>query len=134
MEALIACPAGLVPSVGKYLLAADREETDAALGVVSFNAETTPHGFWEAAPIPPSWRPGTALDLTGPLGHGFDLPREVQRLGLAALGESMGRLMPLVRQAAIFLLPGFIRCQSIFQLVCNHKLIHIAFASGMIES
>jgi NAD(P)H-flavin reductase len=36
------------------------------------------------------------LDLLGPLGHGFVLPREVQRLGLVALGESISRLMPLV--------------------------------------
>ena len=36
----------------------------------------------------------------GPLGHGFDLPRNIQRLGLAALGETVSRLMPLMHQAA----------------------------------
>ena len=99
MEAFIACPAAMIPPAGKYLLASDPEDTEEALGTAVFNAETAAHGFWAAAPIPAVWRPGTTLDLIGPLGHGFDLPREVQRLGLAALGESMGRLMPLVRQA-----------------------------------
>jgi dihydroorotate dehydrogenase electron transfer subunit len=39
-----------------------------------------------------------SLDLVGPLGNGFELPREVQRLGLVALGDTISRLMPLVGQ------------------------------------
>jgi dihydroorotate dehydrogenase electron transfer subunit len=38
------------------------------------------------------------LDLVGPLGHGFELPREVHRLGLVALGVTVARLMPLIGQ------------------------------------
>ena len=54
--------------------------------------------FGQLHPIPLAWKPGTSLDLVGPLGHGFDLPREVQRLGLIALGDTISRLMPLVSQ------------------------------------
>ena len=39
------------------------------------------------------------MDLVGPLGQGFDLPGNIQRLGLVALGETVSRLMPLVYQA-----------------------------------
>jgi len=100
IEAFVACPAGTIPSAGQYLLASDLDDPEAALGVPLFVAENSMQGFWAAPPIPISWRPGTDLDLIGPFGHGFDLPRAVQRLGLIALGETSSRLMPLVQQAA----------------------------------
>jgi hypothetical protein len=95
-EALIACPVKAIPQAGQYLLASSRDDPDEALGVPLFLSEKSTHGFWSAPPIPAAWRPGMKLDLLGPLGHGFVLPREVQRLGLVALGESISRLMPLV--------------------------------------
>ena len=98
MEAFIACPDDVIPGAGQYLLAADLDDRQEVLGVTLFLAEKSIKGFWAAAPIPISWRPGTSLDLAGPLGHGFDLPREVQRLGLVALGTTVSRLMPLVGQ------------------------------------
>ena len=100
MEAYIACPAGAVPAAGQYMLASDLDNPEAVLGIPLFKAENAMQGFWAAPPIPVSWRPGMNLDLVGPLGHGFDLPREVRRLGLVALGETVSRLMPLVRQTA----------------------------------
>lgn len=100
MEAFIACPAGSVPHAGQYQLASDQDDPEAALGVPLFVAEKSMKGFWAAPPIPIAWRPGTNLDLVGPLGHGFDLPREVHRLGLVALGETVSRLIPLVQQIA----------------------------------
>jgi hypothetical protein len=33
----------------------------------------------------------------GPLGHGFDLPHNVQRLALVTLGETAQRLLPLAQ-------------------------------------
>jgi hypothetical protein len=98
MEAFIACSDDAVPQAGQYLLASDMHDPQAVLGVPLFLAEKSTHGFWAATPIPISWRPGTYLDLVGPLGHGFELPREVQRLGLVALGNTVSRLMPLVGQ------------------------------------
>jgi len=82
------------------MLASDLDNPEAVLGIPLFKAENAMQGFWAAPPIPVSWRPGMNLDLVGPLGHGFDLPREVRRLGLVALGETVSRLMPLVRQTA----------------------------------
>jgi hypothetical protein len=98
MEAFIACPDDAIPNAGQYLLASDINDPQEVLGVSLFLAEKAINGFWAATPIPNSWRPGTYLDLVGPLGHGFELPREVQRLGLVALGDTVSRLMPLVGQ------------------------------------
>ena len=51
------------------------------------------------AALPTGWQPGTQLNLRGPLGRGFDLPRGAHRVALAALGSSPGRLLPLVPAA-----------------------------------
>jgi Iron-sulfur cluster binding domain of dihydroorotate dehydrogenase B len=99
MGALIACTEATIPHAGQYLVAADLRDLEAPLGTPLFLEEHTPYGFWSAPPIPSSWRPGTSLALSGPLGHGFDVPRDIRRLGLVALGETAMRLMPLVRQA-----------------------------------
>ena len=47
-------------------------------------------------PFPDTWQPGTNLTLFGPLGNGFRLPADVQRLALIALGDTSSRLLPLV--------------------------------------
>ncbi len=98
MEALITCPVGAIPRAGQYLLASSLDDPLEVLAVPLFIAGNSEGGFWAAPPFPPAWGPGTNLDLVGPLGHGFDLPRQVQRLGLVALGETVSRLMPLVWQ------------------------------------
>jgi len=100
MEVRIACPAGAIPSIGQYLLASDLDNLEDALGIPLFAIEKSPHVFWAAPLYPISWMPGTALDLVGPLGHGFDLPHNIQRLGLVTLGETVSRLMPLVHLTA----------------------------------
>jgi dihydroorotate dehydrogenase electron transfer subunit len=97
-EALIACPQEAIPQAGQYLHASDLDDPEEVLGVALFLAEKSAHGFWSAPSIPHLWGPGMNLDLVGPLGHGFELPREVQRLGLVALGETVSRLMPLIGQ------------------------------------
>jgi dihydroorotate dehydrogenase electron transfer subunit len=38
--------------------------------------------------------------MRGPLGRGFELPASTHRLVLAALGDSVARLLPLAAQAA----------------------------------
>jgi len=98
MEAVVACPIEAIPQTGQYLLASDLNNPEEVLGTTLFVAEKSMQGFWAAPPIPNSWRPGTKLDLVGPLGHGFELPRQIQRLGLVALGYTVSRLMPLVGQ------------------------------------
>lgn len=101
MEAFVACPVNAIPLAGQYLLASDLDDPEEVLGVPIFIAEKSLQGFWAAPLTPVSWIPGTNLDLVGPLGHGFKLPREVQRLGLIALGDTVSRLMPLVGQIGV---------------------------------
>jgi dihydroorotate dehydrogenase electron transfer subunit len=98
-EACISCPEGAVPSAGQYTLASDPSDSNSILRTPIFLVEKSMQGFWAAPLFPTTWGPGTDLDLVGPLGHGFDLPRSIQRLGLAAVGDTVSRLMPLVHQA-----------------------------------
>jgi Iron-sulfur cluster binding domain of dihydroorotate dehydrogenase B len=99
LELSIVCPAGAVPCAGRYLMAIDQDDELAILRIPLFTVESTPHGFWAAPLQPVNWSPGTNLELEGPLGHGFDLPTTVRRLGLVAMGETVSRLMPLVQSA-----------------------------------
>jgi hypothetical protein len=93
--ARLACPPGLVPAPGRYLLAA-RPGTDDPLPVPLFAARVTPDGFLAAPPVPADWAPGTRLRLRGPLGGGFNPPPAARRVALAALGETPSRLLALL--------------------------------------
>lgn len=92
-QALIACPAETIPAPGQYLLAAER---NAIQTTVLFPTGTWNKGFLVAKPFPDAWWPGTELTLFGPLGNGFQLTADVQRLALIALGNTNSRLLPLV--------------------------------------
>ena len=94
-KALITCPREIVPSPGQYLLAAEK---DAIQATPIFPAGTWQHGFQLTGPFPSSWRPGTELTLSGPVGHGFHLPADIQRLALIGLGNTSARLLPLVKE------------------------------------
>ena len=89
---LIACPPEVVPTAGQYLLAVHEGSIQAT---PLFLADSWSQGFLAAPPFPGSWRPGTELSLYGPLGRGFELPADIQRLALIALGNTNARLMPL---------------------------------------
>ncbi len=97
----IACPPAAIPAAGRYLLAWATEDAEAPLSTPLFAAETSGAGFLAAPPLLRRWEPGTELLLRGPLGHGFDLPPTSRRLALAALGETEGRLLPLMQQALL---------------------------------
>jgi dihydroorotate dehydrogenase electron transfer subunit len=96
-SAWITCPPQAVPAAGRYLLAADG---DSILSTPLFQSQVLPQGFLAAPPLPLQWQPGGELRLRGPLGHGFSLPQGVQRLALAAWGDSLARLLPLVELTA----------------------------------
>jgi hypothetical protein len=89
---LIACPSEVAPAAGQYLLAIHEGEIQAT---PLFLADNWSKGFLAAPPFPDSWRPGSELSLYGPLGRGFHLPADIQRLGLIALGDTNARLLPL---------------------------------------
>jgi hypothetical protein len=89
---LIACPSEVVPAAGQYLLAVREGEIQAT---PLFLADNWSKGFLAAPPFPDSWRPGSEISLYGPLGQGFHLPADIQRLALIAYGDTNSRLLPL---------------------------------------
>ena len=94
--ALISCPPAAIPSAGRYVLAADK---DSILPFPLFTSQVVDDGFLCAPPIPGTWYPGISLSLRGPLGHGFSIPEGIQRLALAAFGDTTARLLPLIHTA-----------------------------------
>jgi NAD(P)H-flavin reductase len=100
VELYITCPVSLIPPAGQFVMALDESTLDEVIRTPIFAIERTRQGFWAAPLHPVKWSPGTTLELVGPMGHGFDLPAKIERLGMAALGDTAARLMPLVHQAA----------------------------------
>jgi hypothetical protein len=98
-ELSIACPRDSIPIPGQYLIAIDAQDEASILGAPLFMIDQSRQGFWAAPLHPVRWMPGTILELLGPYGRGFDLPANIQRLALVALGDSLARLLPLVYQA-----------------------------------
>jgi dihydroorotate dehydrogenase electron transfer subunit len=92
LAAEIHCPPGAVPAPGRYTLAA---LPGSILPEALFSAGITRRGFQAAPPFPADWSPGSSLQLVGPLGRGFQLPKGIKRLALLAAGESVERLLPL---------------------------------------
>jgi len=93
-QALIACPPEMVPAPGQYLLAAERGAIHA---IPLFFAGTWKQGFLAVKPHQVMWQPGTVLTLFGPLGNGFHLPGDAQRLAMLEMGNSNSCLLPMVR-------------------------------------
>jgi hypothetical protein len=101
--AQIDCDPKLIPRPGGYLLAHNPNEPDAVLGCSLFPLglpasmdSTSDHGLVSLGPVPRTWHPGTQLELRGPLGRAFDLPPASHSLALITLGETAGRLLPLI--------------------------------------
>ena len=90
----VACPSGLIPMPGQYLLASDG--SDAPLPVPLFHTDSTPQGFVAPAPATASWNPGLRLHLRGPLGRGFVLPQAARKVALVAFDDSPARLRVLI--------------------------------------
>ncbi len=96
--AWIECPPEAVPAAGQYLAGRD-PGGDEPLAAVLFAAEMAQGGFLAAPPLPRGWGPGTALELRGPLGHGFHLPPGARRVALVSLDATLARLLPLLAAA-----------------------------------
>ena len=94
------CPLEMMPVPGEYLLACDPGAADSVLPAPLFRVGISPQATFQSSfDRPPGWTPGTTLSLRGPLGKGFDIPSDTRHLALAAFGESIARLLPLVPQA-----------------------------------
>ncbi len=100
-QAFIACPEKAIPAPGQYIMAQASEDRQAVLAAPIFASEIQAGGFWTAPSIPDAWLPGATLHLRGPAGRGFQLPSQVRRLAMAAIGDTAARLMPLARQAQV---------------------------------
>jgi hypothetical protein len=87
------------PQPGQYLLAYSLEDEGQALPSVIFSAGVSSDGFLIASSTPQTWRLGEQLYLKGPLGKGFALPVGSKRVALAAVGDTISRLAPLVYKA-----------------------------------
>src|SRR5512138_1733260 len=105
----VACPPGLIPSPGQYLLAGDG--SDASLPVPLFHTDSASQGFIAMASVPDWWHPGLELSLRGPLGRGFALPASARRVGLIAFEDSPSRLRGLIQPA--------LKQDAAVVLVCN---------------
>lgn len=95
-SARIACPPELIPAPGQYLLA-HADGSDLPLPVPLFSGLPDLHsGFRSAPPLPASWHPGQALNLRGPIGHGFRLPPAARKAVLVAFDDSPACLQGLI--------------------------------------
>ena len=94
-SARIDCPPEMIPAPGQYLLA-HAPASDSPVADSVFFSRSAPNGFIAAAPIPKLWMPGTALNLRGPLGHGFAIPITVRKIALIAFDDSPTRLLGLI--------------------------------------
>jgi hypothetical protein len=95
---ILACPRNIQPGPGQYLLAASVNPNE-ILPANLFPASLPGADIALAPPLPAFWLPGTRLHLRGPLGHGFNLPRGVEKVVLAAFHAPPALLFPLAHQA-----------------------------------
>jgi NAD(P)H-flavin reductase len=100
----ISCAPDLIPAPGQYILAhASGSDTIPAggspLAVPVFFSAYAPNGFRSAPYLPLAWKPGTQLNLRGPLGHGFSIPAFARKVALIAFDESPARLHGLISNA-----------------------------------
>ncbi len=109
----ITCPPDLIPAPGQYILA-HANGSDSPLAVPVFFSDSAPNGFCSAPFVPLAWRPGTQLNLRGPLGHGFSVPAFARKVALIAFDDSPARLHGLISIA--------LKQDAEVVLVCNTAL------------
>lgn len=102
--ARLSCSVEAIPRPGQYLQLWAPHDELSVLPVSAFPAgEAHIQGHQALLPVqvqlPQNWQPGTELQLRGPLGRGFELPKHAKRVLLAALAGSPGRLLPLATLA-----------------------------------
>lgn len=95
--AWVECDQKAIPVAGRFMMAWSPEDADVPLSTPVFTSEILQQGFLTAAPVPAHWQPGMSLILTGPCGHGFDVPAGIHCLAVAAVGDSVARLLPLIQ-------------------------------------
>jgi len=101
-QAVISLPSGKKAKPGQYFQAHRIKDEQAVLPITLYPGGMTNKSdsniFTTSPSIPPNWQPGDELLLRGPLGKGFQLPRQTSRFALAALDVSCTHLLPLASQ------------------------------------
>jgi len=98
LSGTLACPPGMHPAPGQYLLASSLSPHETAPTPL-FPASLPGGDLRVAPPLPLHWMVGQALHLRGPLGRGFDLPSQARRVALYAEATSPGSMLPIATQA-----------------------------------
>lgn len=102
-SALVSLPTRAIPKPGQFLQANQPGQSEEVLATSLFpsgislpveKSEDSEVLVWGDLPV--HWEAGTPLVLRGPIGNGFALPKNLKRLALVALGQSPGRLLPLI--------------------------------------
>jgi NAD(P)H-flavin reductase len=99
-QAVISLTGTAPPAAGQYLQVHRPIDRHQPVGVTIFPGDLDDNRrhsnqFLTAPGIPNSWQPGDLLDIRGPLGKGFSLPAQTNRLALCAFGDSTDHLLPL---------------------------------------
>ena len=101
--ARVDCPTAIIPSPGRYVLASNPAESNAAVGHCLFSVGITDQIDHRPpallGPVPANWTPGIRINLSGPLGKGFHAYQSTRRLGIVTLSNTLCRLLPLVKPA-----------------------------------
>ena len=97
--AWIYAPPGAIPAPGQYVMGWAPEDTHSPTAEALFPAGYKDGAFLVAAPVPQTWEPGTKIILRGPIGKGYQLPGWVTHLVVAALGQTVERLLPILSEA-----------------------------------
>lgn len=95
----IACAPEYIPEPGQYIKASFVGDGDSPLGITLFASGYSEYGFVCRPPASENWQPGAALNLSGPYGHGFNLPAHHSRLALVSLSARFDNLIPLADRA-----------------------------------
>lgn len=116
---LITCPPGLIPAPGQYLLVHQSASDlfpawESPLPVSLFFSDSAPNGFITALQSPFSWRPGTSLNLRGPIGHGFVIPPSARKVALIAFDDAPVRLHGLI--------PVALKQNAEVVMICNSEV------------
>lgn len=83
---------------GQYCTAYGEEDGE-FLPQILFPAGENPGRYGLYGKIPTSWIPGMQVHLSGPCGHGFNLPAAARRVAVVQLTPNSYRLLPLVEKA-----------------------------------
>ncbi len=98
LSGVLACPPGVRPAAGQYLLACGDHPSE-VIATPLFPAGPPGGDLVVAPPLPEHWVPGQTLHLRGPLGHGFTLPASARHVALCAQQAPPSLLLPLAIQA-----------------------------------